>query len=66
MIERTFHSDEFTVFFTVRDILNQNIGIDRTLYGNTLKEVRNDRLQRFWLFGIRWDFKNKAAAPEKK
>jgi hypothetical protein len=31
-----------------------------------LKEVRNDRLQRFWLFGIRWDFKNKAAAPEKK
>ncbi len=64
--EKTFHSDEFTVFFTVRDILNQNIGIDRTLYGNTLKEVRNDRLQRFWLFGIRWDFKNKGAAPEKK
>ena len=64
--ERTFHNDEFTIFFTVRDILNQNIGIDRTLYGNTLKEVRNDRLQRFWLFGIRWDFKNKSAAPEKK
>ncbi len=65
-IERTFHKDEFTVFFTVRDILNQNIGIDRSLYGNTLKEVRNDRLQRFWLFGIRWDFKNKSAAAEKK
>jgi hypothetical protein len=65
-LERTFHNDEFTLFTTVRDILNQNIGIDRSFYGNTLKEVRNDRLQRFWLIGFRWDFKNKGAAPEKK
>lgn len=61
-LERNFRKDEFTVFFTVRDILNQNIGIDRTLYGNTLREVRNDRLQRFWLLGFRWNFKNKSAA----
>ncbi|MFT3679625.1 MAG: TonB-dependent receptor [Ferruginibacter sp.] len=65
-LEKTFHNDEFTVFGTVRDILNQNIGIDRSFYGNKLTEIRNDRLQRFWLIGIRWDFKNKGAAAEKK
>ncbi|HMO62671.1 MAG TPA: TonB-dependent receptor [Ferruginibacter sp.] len=65
-VERTFHHDEFTVFASINDILNQNIGIDRSFYGNTLKEVRNNRLQQFWLIGFRWDFKNKGAAPEKK
>ena len=64
MLERNFKKDEFTIFFTVRDILNQNVGIDRSLYGNTLTEVRNERLQRFSLLGFRWNFKNKiAAAP---
>ncbi|MEN9569206.1 MAG: hypothetical protein RL172_437, partial [Bacteroidota bacterium] len=66
IVERTFRHDEFTVFFTVRDILNQNVGIDRTLYGNTLREVRNERLQRFWLLGFRWDFKNRSAGGDKK
>ena len=63
-VERTFHNDEFTVFGTVKDILNQNIGLDRSFYGNTFSEVRNDRLQRFWMIGFRWDFKNKTAAAK--
>ncbi|MBK7883729.1 MAG: outer membrane beta-barrel protein [Chitinophagaceae bacterium] len=58
-LEKTFKNDEFTVFTSINDILNQNIGIDRNFYGNKLTEVRNERLQRFWLVGIRWDFKNK-------
>lgn len=64
-LERTFRNDEFTVFATIRDILNQNVGIDRSLYGNTLTEVRNERLQRYWMLGFRWDFKNKNAAAAK-
>ncbi len=63
-LERTFRKDEFTVFFTIRDILNQNQGIDRNLSGNTLTEVRNDRLQRFWMVGFRWDFKNNSASAK--
>ena len=63
--QRTFHNDEFTVFATIRDILNQNVGIDRNLYANTLTEVRNERLQRYWMIGFRWDFKNKTAAANK-
>lgn len=63
-LERTFHNDEFTLFGTIKDILNQNVGIDRSLYGNTLTEIRNQRLQRFWMIGFRWDFKNKGAATK--
>lgn len=58
-LQRTFKKDEFTAYFTVRDILNQNIGIQRNFYGNTYTEVINDRLRRYFLVGFTWDFKNK-------
>lgn len=60
-LERTFKNNEFSVYIDVRDILNQNIGIDRNFYGNTFSEVRNDRLKRFFFVGFKWDFKNKGA-----
>ncbi|MEP6712630.1 MAG: outer membrane beta-barrel family protein [Ferruginibacter sp.] len=63
-LQRTFKSNEFTAYFKVRDILNQNIGIDRSYYGNTFTEVSNDRLKRYFLLGFAWDFKNKAAKPK--
>ncbi|MEO6403986.1 MAG: outer membrane beta-barrel family protein [Ferruginibacter sp.] len=65
-LQRTFKNNEFTAFFKVRDILDQNIGITRRFSGNTLTEERNDRLRRYWLVGFSWDFKNKSAAPAKK
>ena len=63
-LEKSFHQDEFTLFFSIKDILNQNIGIDRNLSGNTFTEIRNDRLKRYWMIGFRWDFKNKNAAAK--
>jgi hypothetical protein len=60
-LQRTFKNNEFTAYFAVRDILNQNIGIDRNFYGNTYTEVTNDRLKRYFLIGFTWDFKNKAS-----
>ncbi len=64
--ERTFKKDEFTLYCTIRDILKQNIGIDRNLSGNGFTEERNDRLQQYWMLGFRWDFKNKSKATAKK
>ncbi|MEO6453382.1 MAG: outer membrane beta-barrel family protein [Ginsengibacter sp.] len=61
-LQRTFKKDEFTFYFNVRDILNQNIGIQRNFYGNTYTEVNNDRLRRYFLIGFTWNFKNKDAA----
>ncbi|MDQ6889505.1 MAG: outer membrane beta-barrel family protein, partial [Bacteroidota bacterium] len=64
-LQRTFKNNEFTAYVTVRDILNQNIGIERNFYSNTYSQVINDRLKRYFLVGFTWDFKNKSkSAPE--
>ncbi len=60
-LQRTFKKNEFTAYIKVRDILNQNIGIERKYYSNTYTEERNDRLKRYFLLGFTWDFKNKPA-----
>jgi hypothetical protein len=58
-LQRTFKDDEFTAYILVRDILNQNIGIRRSVYENTISEERNDRLKRYAMIGFTWNFKNK-------
>ncbi|MEO6669161.1 MAG: outer membrane beta-barrel family protein [Ferruginibacter sp.] len=58
--QRTFKSNEFTLYVKVRDILNQNRGIDRYFDGTKFTETRNERLKRYFLVGFAWDFKNKA------
>lgn len=59
-LQRTFKDNEFTAYFMVKDILNQNIGIDRSFFSNTYSQVTNDRLKRYFMIGFTWDFKNKA------
>ncbi len=63
-LNRTFKKDEFTAYVLVRDILNQNVDIDRNFYGNTTTETRNDRLKRYFMVGFTWNFKNKGAATK--
>jgi hypothetical protein len=63
-LQRTFKKEEFTAYFMVRDILNQNIGIDRSFSGTTYREVINDRLRRYFMVGLTWNFKNKAAGTK--
>ncbi len=58
-LQRTFRNDEFTAYVLVRDILNQNIGIRRFNFENTIAEVQNDRLKRYAMIGFTWNFKNK-------
>lgn len=58
--ERTFKDNEFTLYLSVQDILNQNVGIDRYLSGYTYSEKRNDRLKRYFMAGFAWNFKNKS------
>ncbi|MBL7702207.1 MAG: TonB-dependent receptor [Ferruginibacter sp.] len=60
-MEKTFKKDEFTAYVLVRDILNQNVGINSSYDRNTFVETRNDRLQRYWMVGVVWNFKNAGA-----
>lgn len=59
-LQRHFKKEEFTAYFLVRDILNQNIGLSRSFSGNNYYETRNERLKRYWMLGFTWNFKNKA------
>ncbi len=63
--KRTFSNDKFTLYLTVRDILNQNKGVEQYVSGNFYSETLNDRLKRYFLLGFRWDFKNKTAVASK-
>jgi hypothetical protein len=60
-LQRTFKDNEFTAYISVHDILNDNIGVDRSFYSNTYTQVTNDRLKRYFMIGFEWDFKNKTA-----
>jgi Outer membrane protein beta-barrel family len=63
-LQKTFKKDEFTAYILVRDILNQNIGINRFFNDNTVFETQNTRLRRFAMIGFAWNFKNKATATK--
>jgi hypothetical protein len=58
-IEKTFKNNEFTLSFKINDVLNQNLGIDRSYNGNIFTEDNNQRLKRYFMVGFAWDFKNK-------
>jgi hypothetical protein len=60
-LQRTFKQDEFTAYFLVRDILDQNVGIDRNFSGYTYTQEINDRLKRYFMIGFTWNFKNKGS-----
>ena len=60
ILQRSFKNDEFTAYIRVSDILNQNIGIQRTIYENTVSEEQNNRLKRYAMIGFAWNFKNKS------
>jgi hypothetical protein len=57
-LQRTFFKNELTLYARVKDLFNENTGVDRSYYGNTFSEVRNQRLRRFFMLGLSWDFKN--------
>ncbi len=64
-LQKTFKKDAFTAYVIFRDILNQNIGIDRRFNDISVSEVQNDRLKRYVMIGFTWNFKNKATDPSK-
>jgi hypothetical protein len=57
-LQKTFKNNEFTVYIKARDLLNQNIGLERNFFANTFTEERNQRLRRYFMIGFNWDFKN--------
>jgi hypothetical protein len=44
------------VALIAHDILNQNIGFNRTINSNFINEERYDRLARYFLLSVSWTF----------
>ncbi len=55
-----------TIKMAVNDVLNQNNNISRFLTSNSLSETVSERLQRYWLLSVTWNFKNGGKSSEKK
>jgi hypothetical protein len=56
-LNRKFFKDKsFKLAFVAHDILNQNIGFNRTINSNFINEERFDRLARYFLLTASWTF----------
>jgi hypothetical protein len=56
-LNRKFGKDkQLKVGIIAHDILNQNIGFNRTINSNFISEERYDRLARYFLLNISWTF----------
>lgn len=54
---RTFFKNKnLRLSFVAHDILNQNIGFNRTINSNFVSEQRYDQLAQYFMFNIRWTF----------
>ena len=65
-LSRKFMKDKtLKVGLVAHDILNQNIGFTRTINSNFISEQRYDRLSRYFLLTVAWNF-NKMPGQETK
>lgn len=65
-LSRKFMKDKsLKIAVVAHDILNQNIGFNRTINSNFISEQRYDRLSRYFLLSVAWNF-NKMPGQEKK
>ena len=63
---RKFMKDKsLKIGLVAHDILNQNIGFNRTINSNFISEQRYDRLSRYFLLSVAWNF-NKMPGQEKQ
>lgn len=54
--KKFFKSENLKFSFTVNDILNQNVGFDRSASNTTIRQSRYTTIQRYFMFSVSWDF----------
>lgn len=66
-IAKIFLKDNSLKFsLTGNDLLNQNIGFNRTAYGNTVIQNSYNTIKRYFMLSITWDFNHMGQAPANK
>ncbi|RZL49734.1 MAG: TonB-dependent receptor, partial [Pedobacter sp.] len=56
LTKKFFKSDNLKLMMTVNDILNQNVGFDRTAYNGNITQSSYTTIMRYFMFSIIWDF----------
>ncbi|MET0572606.1 MAG: outer membrane beta-barrel family protein, partial [Pedobacter agri] len=54
--KKFFKSENLKLMMTVNDILNQNVGFDRTAYNGNITQSSYITIRRYFLFSVIWDF----------
>nr|MBC7612022.1 TonB-dependent receptor [Pseudopedobacter sp.] len=48
--------DQLKVVLSGNDLLNQNVGFNRSVYGNTISQSNYNTIQRYFMLSLIWDF----------
>lgn len=66
-LSKTFtKKDDLKLSFTGYDLLNQNIGFDRTANGNYLTQTSYNNIRRYFMLSLTWDFNKMGGASKKQ
>jgi outer membrane receptor protein involved in Fe transport len=58
--------EEIRLSLSVRDLLNQNKGFDRSAYGNIINQTSYTTIRRYFMASLSWDFNKMGGATTKK
>lgn len=61
--QKVFKDESGLLKFEVRDLLNQNLGLNRNITSNLISERSYLTLRRFWLLSFTWNFSKNGKAP---
>ncbi|RBQ02322.1 outer membrane beta-barrel family protein [Pedobacter miscanthi] len=64
--KKFFKSENLKFSLTVNDILNQNVGFNRTATNTSISETRNTTIQRYFMFSVSWDFNKMGGVKTQK
>jgi hypothetical protein len=56
LTKRIGKKDDIIFGVSVNDLLNQNVGITRSIYSNNISESRRTTIQRYFLLTFSWNF----------
>ncbi len=48
--------DQLKVVLSGNDLLNQNVGFNRSVFGNTISQTNYNTIQRYFMLSLVWDF----------
>ncbi len=54
--KKFFKSENLKLSLTVNDLLNQNVGFDRTAYNGNITQSSYTTIKRYFMFSVSWDF----------